>query len=121
MLHSRKGALLLLVVAVFWSALPLGACLLADHASGRTACCTEMAQDCPMQGTDMNAPCCPTHTEDAAMVPEAPVALEHGTLIALPPHPATVPMLAVSADGIRYVPGAPPPDTSPGAISVLRI
>lgn len=113
--------MLLLAVAVFWSALPLVACLLAGHAGGEPACCMPMAQDCPMQNADMNSPCCRTHSEDAAVVPEVPFAPEHVRIAALALHLAAGPILAGSADAIRFVWEAPPPDTPPGATSVLRI
>lgn len=121
MFQSRKGALLLLVVAVFWSALPLGACLLAGHASAESACCATMAQDCPMQSADMNSPCCRTHSDDTAMVPEAASPTEHGQLAVLAPHPIAGAVLALSVDVIHYVPETPPPDNSSGASSILRI
>lgn len=121
MLRSGKGALLLLAVAVFWSALPLGACLLAGQASGEPACCMPMAQDCPMQSADMNSPCCQIHSEDSAVVPEVPFAPEHVRLAALAPQAAAAPILAASADAIRYAREASPPGAPPGAISVLRI
>jgi hypothetical protein len=121
MLRSRKGALLLLVVAAFWSALPLFACLLAGHASDRSACCTEMERNCPMQSADMNSPCCRTHSGDAAVVPETSSAPEHGPITALVPHPDAGAILAATRDAIGCIPEAPPPDTSPGASSILRI
>ena len=121
MLRSRSGAFLLVVVAVFWSALPLGACLLAGQTSAASECCSQMAQDCPMHGANMNASCCRTHSEDGAVVPEVPFALEHVRMTAMASQPVSGVILSVSTDAIRCVREAPPPDTPPGAGSILRI
>ena len=121
MYRSTKGALLLLIITVFWSALPLSACLLTGPATSRHACCTGMAQDCPMQGADMNAPCCRTHSEDAAMIPEVPSAPEHLRIAVLAPHPFVGAIVAFSADAIQSSSETSPPGGSSGANSILRI
>lgn len=74
-----------------------------------------------MQNADMNSSCCQTHSGDAAVVPEGLFAPEHVRLAALAPQVGAVPITPVSADAIRYLREAPPPDISPGAPSVLRI
>lgn len=121
MLRSRNGAFLLMVVAVFWSAQPLSACLLAGHASDSSACCIQMAQDCPMQSADMSSPCCQSHSEDAAVIPDIPITSEHVRIAALAPHMAAGAAVAPSTGAFRHIPEAFPPGASPGATSVLRI
>ncbi|HEV2132778.1 MAG TPA: hypothetical protein VGR47_00815 [Terracidiphilus sp.] len=120
MFRSRKGGLLLLGVAVLWSVLPAGACLLTGHATARPACCTEMPQDCPTQGANMNAPCCQAHSGNPALVADTPLALDH-LQTALAPNSLAPAVLDFAANPIPLISEAPPPTSPPGANSILRI
>jgi hypothetical protein len=118
---SRKGAFLLLVVAVFWSALPAAACLLKGHSMNRPACCKAMAPDCPMEGSSMNSSCCTAQPNQAIVVPDIPVLPKQDHALTFPLHAteAVAPVL-MAATGWRASESSPP-EISPGAKLILRI
>ncbi|MGC9224571.1 MAG: hypothetical protein ACP5E2_11630 [Terracidiphilus sp.] len=116
---SRKGAWLMLLVAVLWSVLPASARLLTARSMASPACCRGMESNCPMQSTGISCMCCPTHEDNAAVAPEAPA-------------PATQPLafLPCSTDSLisnaatsksRPDLAVPHFDPSPGKFSIRRI
>lgn len=114
---SRKGAFLLLLVAVLWSALPATACLLPSAAG--PGCCRAMPPDCPMQNAGSVCACAPVHQDHAAIAPEAPVLSAHTA--ACLTRVMNRFSLHASASRRQLAFAAPPPDPSPGKLSVLRI
>lgn len=117
---SRKGAVLMLMVAVLWAVLPASACLLTGRSVGHRACCTAMGRHCPMEHTEASCVCGETHGENAAIAPEAQpsptqvqavVFLSHRASLLIDCPSAAVSQLALEA----------PPDPSPGGLSILRI
>ena len=116
---SRKGAWLMLLVALLWFALPASACLLTGRSMVQSACCRGMASNCPMHSTGISCMCCPGHENNAAVAPAAQA-----------PATQVVAFLPFSVDFLlsddlgpqgRFVFNVPPPDPSPGRLSVLRI
>ncbi len=74
-----------------------------------------------MRGTDMNSSCCQMRSENVAAVPEILFSPEHGQKPAFAPDQASFELPTVLGFVSRFAREAPPPDTSPGAISILRI
>ena len=119
LLMSRKGAWLMLLVAVLWPVLTASARLLTGRSMMLPACCRGMALDCPMQSTGISCTCCPTHDDNAAVAPEAPA-----------PATQSVAFLTRSADFLisNAATSKSRPDLavqhfdpSPGRFSILRI
>lgn len=119
--NGRKGAFLLLVIAVLWSAMPAAACLFESHAMSPLACCRAMAPNCPMHGTDMSSTCCQVQPEQAAAIADVPILPKqvHAPACPLFAPEAVVPIL-MAVHGWN-LPEASPPGISPGAKSILRI
>jgi hypothetical protein len=118
---SRKSALLMLAVVALWAAMPATACLLTAQPAGQPDCCRAMAQDCPMAGMSMDAPCCQFHGKNIAVVPISPFSSQRvQRLIFVPQQTGQEPSAAPCA-GWRNALEAPPPKFSPGAVSILRI
>jgi hypothetical protein len=119
---GRKGALLLLAVGVFWTALPVSACLLAKQIPTQKDCCRAMARDCSAPGSVSNTSCCKTTRQDDAVSPVPPYSPEHsqklsvvpGTGILLSPQQTLVSLNRVAFE-------TPPPKPSPGGNSKLQI
>lgn len=118
---SRKGAVLMLVAALLWSALPASACLFPGHATGQPACCRGMTPDCPMNSKAMSSPCCQMHGQNVPVAPKTSFLSEHSQRITFLPHPADLESVRDSASLCRLAQSAAPPDTSPGASCILRI
>ena len=118
---SRKGALLMLVVALLWSALPAAACLPAMQPSGQPACCRGMVPDCPMQGMNMGNSCCQIRPQNAAVTPDLPFSPEHLQKLVFVCHQASPGAFAIPGVLTLNMIESPPPDLSPGTSSILRI
>lgn len=118
---GRKGALLMLVVAVLWTALPAAACLFPGRTMGHSACCHRMAQSCPMPGGGISASCCQIQPQQAAVIADSPISPERDRTpaFAFLSVGALVPLIHFEAS--RRIPQTSPPEISPGASSVLRI
>jgi hypothetical protein len=119
---GRKFALLMLATVVLWTALPASACLLAMQPGTPPACCRRsMAQKCGMRGTDSKASCCQTGSIDAAVTLVPPFSPEHSLKPLLVACPSSLERSATPVAGWRNALEAPPPRSSAGAISILRI
>jgi hypothetical protein len=119
---GRKFALLMLATVVLWTALPASACLLVTQPGARAACChRSMAQKCGMQGTDSKASCCQTGGIDAAVTPVPPFSPELSLKPLLVTCPTSLERSATHVAGWRNALESPPPRSSSGAISILRI
>jgi hypothetical protein len=118
---GRKGALLMLAVVALWAAIPASACLLTKPPAEQPDCCCGMAQDCPMAGMSVDAPCCQFHGKNTAVVPVSPFSSQRVHRLAFVPHQATLEPTAASGAGWRNALEAPPPGFSPGSVSILRI
>ena len=118
---GRKGALLMLAVVALWAAIPASVCLLTTQPAGQSACCRGMAQDCPMTGMSMDAPCCQFHGRNAAVTPVSPFSSQRMQRLAFVPHLAALEPTAAPGAGWRNALEAPPPRFLPGSVSILRI
>ncbi len=119
--RSRQRALLLLVVAMLWIALPASACLLTGNATSQSSCCRSMSSDCPMRGMQMSGVCCHIQRQNATVAPSASFFsknLHKADVLPLPTHRE---FLSASGAVGLYAPASTPPDTSPGRTSILRV
>jgi hypothetical protein len=116
----KKSALWLVLVLVLQTMGPALACMMPANGPARHACCQKMAKDCgAAMGSDQS--CCRMERSQTPTEPGALFSLESGhelNLVAA----AIVPQRdSATAAEWRAVLSAPPPDTSPGKSSVLRI
>lgn len=117
---GRKGAFVLLLVAVLWSVLPAANCLLDGRSMDQLACCRAMAPDCPMHSPDMSNSCCQEHQDQTGSLADAPTIPKYGHTAVLPVYAAEA-VPAVIAGAGWHVRCASPPQASPGTMSILRI
>jgi len=110
----------MLVVAMIWSTLPASACLAAPLSMGSRACCRGMAQNCPMRGMSASGLCCPAHRVNA-VAPEVLSSPEHAQTAGFLPCHASLAAHAAPRVANQVALEAPPPGSSPGKNSVLRI
>jgi hypothetical protein len=118
---GRKVALLILAAVVLWTAMPAAACVLTMRSSARPSCCGEMAPDGNMGGMKMTPACCRIHATAAAVTPVPPFSPEHSLKPLFVAYPTSLEPSATPDAGWRNALEAPPPRSSAGAISVLRI
>jgi hypothetical protein len=118
---SRKGVVLMLVIALLCSALQVSACLLTGHGAGQSLCCRGMAPDCPMRSMAMSSPCCQVHGQNAPVTPKTSFLPEHSQTVTFLPHPAHLESIRDSASLCRLGQSVSPPSTSPGRSCILRI
>jgi hypothetical protein len=120
---SKVGALAMTVIAVLWAVTPAIACLVpvqqmtpAEH-----ECCRKMAQQCGSSVMPSSHSCCQGHQRETAVSPVSsyPPSRPFALTIVLP---SSI-VLAGSAltSPLSPVLEAPPPESSPGCRSVLRI
>lgn len=118
---SRKGALLMLVVAVLWATTPAFACLLTAQSAQPPACCHGMMHHCGAMGASMSSPCCSARPQEIAVAPVPPFTPEHAQRLALLPHHAALLIVATAsiAHGSSFDP--PPLIFSSSGSTILRI
>src|SRR5215471_1220975 len=120
---SRKGALTMLVVTVLWAVTPAIACMIpvrpmtqAEH-----ECCKKMAQQCGSSAMPSSHSCCQGHEREGAVSPVPTYSATRPFDVAIIPQTAVVLIASESSLAISIALEAPPPEASPGCISVLRI
>jgi hypothetical protein len=118
---SRKGALLMLAVVVFWTAMPAGACLLGMRLARQPDCCRGMARECGSPGMSASSSCCRAHRQNIAVTPVPPYTPEHSQKLASVLYQAGQHLLASSPAGYWNALKAPPPKLAPGGSCILRI
>ncbi len=119
---GRKGALLMLAVVVFWTAMPVSACLLARQFPTQKDCCGAMARNCNAPGSASNTSCCKTTRQEAAVTPATSYSYEQAQKLELVPGTAnllSLPQIHISLNRIAFE--TPPPRPSPGCNSKLQI
>jgi hypothetical protein len=117
---SRKGALLMLAVVVFWAAMPASACLLGVGNSSQPDCCRAMAQGCDSPGMGASSPCCQIQGKNPAVTPVPPYTTEHAQKLALVPRQAGMELPVGHGPAYGNVHAAPP-QFPPGGAFALRI
>jgi len=118
---SRKGALLMLAVVVFWTAMPASACLLGLKPMRQHDCCRKMARMCSSSATAATGACCQASRRNTAAAPVPPYSPEHSEKLVLVPHQASLhaPATLRAAHGKAFE--APPPKAASSSGSILRI
>jgi hypothetical protein len=119
--RSRKGALLMLVIAVLWTAMPAAACLASSQSAMRHMCCRGMARACGMRGMGASGSCCTTNRRNPEAAPVPCYAPGQSQRAALLPLQAGVPLPSAQSDGYANTLEAPPLKFPPGTVSILRI
>jgi hypothetical protein len=120
---SKTGALAMLVITVLWAATPAIACLVPMHQMTKAEhdCCLKMAQECGSSMMPSSHSCCQGHQRDAAVSPVATYSPTRPFDVAIVPQVSI--LLAASSSVSFHIPAleSPPPESSPGCSSVLRI
>lgn len=118
---SRKGALLMLAVVVFWTAMPASACLLGFNPMRRHDCCRGMMRMCGSAATAAGGACCQAGPRNTVVAPDPPYSPEHAQKLVIIPHHVSPhsPAALRAACGNAFE--APPPKASSSSSSVLRI
>jgi hypothetical protein len=118
---SRKGALSMLAVVVFWAALPASACLLNIGHPGQPDCCRDMVRDCDSPAMGASSSCCQFQGKPPAVLPAPPATTMHGQTLALVPQLAGMKNPAVDGAVHGNILQMPPPKFPPGGAFALRI
>jgi len=118
---SRKGALLMLAVVVFWTAIPASACLLGMKPMRQHDCCRRMARMCSSAGMTASGACCKASQQNTAVAPVPPYSSEHSQKLVIVPHLASMPAPAALRAAYGNAFEASPPKTASSSGSVLRI
>jgi hypothetical protein len=120
---NRAGALMMTMIAVLWAVTPAIACLVPMHqmTPAEHECCLKMAQQCGSSVMPSSHSCCQVHQRETAVSPVSTYPPNRPFALAIVP-PSSI-VLADSAVTSAISPAleAPPPESSPGYISVLRI
>lgn len=120
---SRSGALTMLVVTVLWAATPAIACLVPIHQMTKAEhdCCLKMAQECGSSMMPSSHSCCQGHQRETAVSPVATFSPTRPFDVAIVPQISILlvasPSISLGAPALE----APPPESSPGCSSILRI
>jgi hypothetical protein len=118
---GRKVALLILTAVVLWTTMPASACVLMMQSNARPVCCGEMAQGGAMRGMRMHPTCCRIRGTEPAVTPVPPFSPEHSLKPLLVAYSIRLERPAATDAGWHSALEAPPPRSSPGALSILRI
>jgi hypothetical protein len=123
-MHVRKaGGLTMLVITVLWAATPAIACLVPMHqmTQAEHECCKKMAKECGSSMMPSSHSCCQGHQRETVVSPVARYSPTRPFDVALVPQ---ISILLISIPSVSLnVPALdpPPPESSPGCSSVLRI
>ncbi|MDE3186244.1 MAG: hypothetical protein KGM96_01815 [Acidobacteriota bacterium] len=118
---SRKGALLMLAVVVFWTAMPASACLLGFKPMRQHDCCRRMARMCTSAGMAASGACCQASPRNTAVAPDPPYTPEHAQKLVIIPQQASLRAPATLRAGYGHAFKAPPPKAASSSASILRI
>jgi hypothetical protein len=124
----------MLVAAMMWTALPGFACFLSmPQPTAQSSCCHKMAEDCgsmesmgAMESTGSaemcaDPSCCQLHEQSIGLVPVLAYAPEQLQKLAVAPAQFLLPALAEARNGLRNRFETPPPKSSSGVSSILRV
>jgi len=118
---ERKGALLMLLVVVLWTAIPASACLLGGRQAGQPDCCRAMALECDQAGMGASVSCCEVHPQGTTAVTAAPVySPAHSQKLIFVPNQTAPRSGASRSASFRDALDSPPESSSRGS-SILRL
>lgn len=120
---SRIGALTMLVITVLWAATPAIACLVPMRAMTQAEhdCCLKMAQECGSSMMPSSHSCCQGHQHDPVVSPVTTYSPTRPSDVAIVPQ-ISIQLIASQSVSIHVQAlEAPPPESSPGCSSILRI
>lgn len=118
---GRQKAFLMLVIALFWAAIPAMACLVGMHSQAQQSCCAEMNQHCSQAGTDANAPCCQLHGQDGSIATGLIPVQERQHWLAIVPRWSGMQVSNLTDVGTAVAFEAPPPRSLLAGSFILRI
>jgi len=128
---GRQGAILMLVAVVLWTALPGFACFLSmPLPTAQSSCCQKMAVDCgSMQAMEsagsaemcVDPSCCQIHQQAVGLVPVQASAPEQLQKLAVAPNQLLMPARDEAGTRLRISFETPPPRSSSGVSSILRV
>ncbi len=117
----RKNSLLMLAIAVLWAVMPASLCLFASQPSGLPPCCHAAMSDCNAGHASMSGACCQAQPLNATAAQNAPITADHLQRLAFMPAGAA-PQADVAIGAVSLgARAAPPPDSSSGLSTILRI
>jgi hypothetical protein len=120
---SKAGALTMTFIAVLWAVTPAIACLVPTQqmTPSEHACCVKMAQQCGSSAMPASHSCCLGHRRDSAVSPVPSYAPNRPLALAIVP-PSFILLIDFQLTSpMSEALEAPPPESSSGGISVLRI
>ena len=118
---GRKVALLMLAAVVLWTAMPVSACVVTMQSNAQSSCCGHMAQGGTMDGKRIIPACCRIRTTDPAVTPVPPFSPERSLKPLFVAYPTSLDRSGATDAARRGALEAPPPKSSAGRISILRI
>lgn len=118
---GRKFALVMLVVLVFWTAIPALLCLPTMHPTANHSCCRAMVGECRSPVVGASGSCCQVDRQNPTLPQVSQYSIGHSTRLALVVRQADLrPVAASAVRHYGYREAAPPPSSS-GNASNLRI
>src|SRR5437588_6160056 len=120
---SKAAALTMTVIAVLWAVTPAIACLVPMHqmTPAEHECCLKMAQQCGSSVMPSSHSCCQGHQRETTVAPVSTYPPNRPFGLAIVPPSSIVLVDSAVTYPISSALEAPPPDSSPGSRSVLRI
>ncbi|HEV2396969.1 MAG TPA: hypothetical protein VGS27_08515 [Candidatus Sulfotelmatobacter sp.] len=120
---TRAGALTMLVITVLWAATPAIACLVPMRAMtpAEHDCCLKMAQECGLSVMPSSHSCCQVQRHDTAVAPVSNYSPTRPFDVVLVSQTAILPVAKTSSIASATAFETPPPESSPGCSSILRI
>jgi hypothetical protein len=113
----------MLVITVLWAVTPAIACLVPMRAMTQAErdCCLKMAQECGSSMMPSSHSCCQGHRHDTAVSPVTTYSPTRPVDVAIVPQISILLVMSQSASPRVQALEAPPPESSPGCSSILRI
>lgn len=120
---TRAGALTMLVITVLWAATPALACLVPMRARTQAErdCCLKMAQECGSSMMPSSHSCCQVQRHETAVTPVSNYSPTRPFDLVVVPQTAILPVAKTSTFATTTAFETPPPESSPGCSSILRI
>jgi hypothetical protein len=120
---SRVGALTMTLIAVLWAVTPAVACLLPAHqmTPAEHECCHKMAQQCGSLAMPSSHSCCQVHQRESAVSPVTTYSPTRLFSLAIIHQTSFILISSTSISPRSRALEAPPPESSRGCSSVLRI